>query len=112
MMSKATKSGSTPLHSAAGTNRADVVRFLVEKEAPQDLRDEDGLTPCALLLNLLPTTIVLTSYPTYFLRPILTCPSSDCMPPILWQVRAREEGRTERDRRHARTRQLRRWQPA
>ena len=44
MMSKATKSGSTPLHSATGTCRADVVRFLVEKSSPMDLKDEDGLT--------------------------------------------------------------------
>jgi ankyrin repeat protein len=45
MMTKETKSGSTPLHSAAGTNRPEVVKFLVDKEADQTLKDEDGLTP-------------------------------------------------------------------
>ena len=35
MLYEKTKSDSTPLHSATGTNRADVVRFLVEKSAPQ-----------------------------------------------------------------------------
>ena len=44
MMSKVTKSGSTPLHSAAGTSRAGVVTFLVEKGSPQDVKDDDGLT--------------------------------------------------------------------
>lgn len=48
MLLKETKSGSTPLHSAAGTNRPDVVRFLVEKQADQTLKDEDGLTPFEL----------------------------------------------------------------
>ena len=45
MLYKETKSGSTPLHSAAGTNRPDVVRYLVEQQADQNLKDEDGYTP-------------------------------------------------------------------
>ena len=42
MLSKETKSGSTPLLSAAGTGRAEVVRFLVEKGADITRRDGDG----------------------------------------------------------------------
>ena len=48
MMLKETKSGSTPLHSAAGTNRAEVVRFLITKEADLTAKDEDGCTPYEL----------------------------------------------------------------
>ena len=39
------QSGSTPLHSAAGTNRFDVVRYLIEQEADLTLRDDDEKTP-------------------------------------------------------------------
>lgn len=38
------KSGSTPLHSAAGTNRPEVVQFLVDKGADQTAKDDDELT--------------------------------------------------------------------
>ena len=48
MMAKETKSGSTPLHSAVSTNRTEVVRFLVEKEADTSKTDEDGFTPYQL----------------------------------------------------------------
>ena len=45
MMAKTTKSGSTPLHSAAGTNRPEAVKFLVSKGADQAAKDEDEMTP-------------------------------------------------------------------
>ena len=45
MLSKETKSGSTPLHSAAGTNRPEVVKFLVEKQADLTLKDELDTLP-------------------------------------------------------------------
>lgn len=48
MMAKETKSGSTPLHSAVSTNRTEVVRFLIEKEADTTKTDEDGFTPYQL----------------------------------------------------------------
>lgn len=44
MLAKTTKSGSTPLHSAAGTNRPEVVEFLVSKGADQTAKDDDELT--------------------------------------------------------------------
>jgi len=44
MLVKITKSGSTPLHSAAGTNKPDIVKFLVEKGADQLAKDEDEMT--------------------------------------------------------------------
>ncbi|KOO25544.1 ankyrin repeat protein, partial [Chrysochromulina tobinii] len=44
MLAKTTKSGSTPLHSAAGTNKPEVVRFLVGKGADQAAKDEDNMT--------------------------------------------------------------------
>ena len=44
MLAKTTKSGSTPLHSAAGTNKPEVVRFLVVKGADQAAKDEDNMT--------------------------------------------------------------------
>ena len=44
MLKKATKSGSTPLHSAAGTNRPDAVRFLMEQGADKLAKDDDELT--------------------------------------------------------------------
>ena len=48
MLAKTTKSGSTPLHSAAGTNKAEVVQFLVEKGADQTAKDDDEMTPYEL----------------------------------------------------------------
>ncbi|KAL1519073.1 hypothetical protein AB1Y20_003340 [Prymnesium parvum] len=44
MLSKKTKSGSTPLHSAAVTNRSGVIPLLLEKGADQKAEDDDGLT--------------------------------------------------------------------
>ena len=42
------QSGSTPLHSATGTNRFDVVRFLLEKGADTSIKDDDEKTPFEL----------------------------------------------------------------
>jgi len=47
MLAKTTKSGSTPLHSAASTNRHEVIALLIEKGADQAAVDDDGLTPYA-----------------------------------------------------------------
>lgn len=44
MLAKRTKSGSTPLHSAAVTNRHDVIRLLLENGSDEKAEDDDGLT--------------------------------------------------------------------
>ena len=45
MLQRRTKSGSTPLHSAAATNRHSIIPLLLEKGADQAARDDDELTP-------------------------------------------------------------------
>ena len=44
MLAQKTKSGSTPLHSAAVTNRHDVIRLLLDNGSDEKAEDDDGLT--------------------------------------------------------------------
>mmetsp|Transcript_66979 Transcript_66979/g.178228 ORF Transcript_66979/g.178228 Transcript_66979/m.178228 type:complete len:261 (-) Transcript_66979:531-1313(-) len=44
MLAKKTKSGSTPLHSAAVTNRHNVIQLLLDNGADESLEDDDGFT--------------------------------------------------------------------
>ena len=45
MLAQKTKTGNTPLHSAASTNRHQVIKLLLENGADEKAEDEDGLTP-------------------------------------------------------------------
>ena len=85
MLKMTTKSGSTPLHSAAGTNRVDAVKFLVEKGVDQSIKDDDELTAydlakvCTLLLlsrsaDMVPLMLfMLPAMPSFMCIPARAC---------------------------------------